>query len=611
MDITHFFPSQSNKKKDKPDVTQNEKNNTQFINKLKPYLTKKTGVSITALEYTMIFKFVKNFSMTQLQKVRGILTRLNDSFILDLLHTAVPECELVDKSNDLLTELFATDSFNDDQKLAIDKLFKFLYDNEKKMFGLFGRAGTGKTSKPIEFIVFLLKKGLIKSVVFAAPTNKAVNVMKSKFKSKMAQDPVKINIEFSTIHKLLQYENDFDMSGNKIFVKNKRSIMAKYDLVVIDECSMVSKQVLDDIVEDIKKERKTIKLMFIGDEMQLNPVHEKASPIFDPKFTLIDERSVLIQVMRSNKQAIIDLCNDVRNWAKGERKNSGIGKYRNATGVYLYEKKPNKTATTWFESFLKNNNAIILTWTNRSCKMYNDTARKRMFKKDQLERFEIGDKLILTEFYNFTEIPDPTNNNKFYTSEQIEVLECNIIDKQFGLFSNTYPQNARFIRDSIHIEAKMIETVKYINMHTKKYYKLWQLMIKKTTDLISKEVSTPSMLLVAHELSLEILTKEKIYAQKKLRSLWLHYKRNHKSNHKQIERLVMKPLWKEFNRLFVDPFASVNYGIATTVHVGQGSNYYNVYVDADDILDNSNSEEAMRCIYTALTRTVNELHIIT
>ena len=36
-----------------------------------------------------------------------------------------------------------------------------------------------------------------------------------------------------------------------------------------------------------------------------------------------------------------------------------------------------------------------------------------------------------------------------------------------------------------------------------------------------------------------------------------------------------------------------------------------VFVDAHDIFKNNNANEAKRCIYTALTRTSNELHILT
>jgi len=39
-----------------------------------------------------------------------------------------------------------------------------------------------------------------------------------------------------------------------------------------------------------------------------------------------------------------------------------------------------------------------------------------------------------------------------------------------------------------------------------------------------------------------------------------------------------------------------------TVHKSQGSTFENVFVDAEDILANPNREEALRCLYVAVSR---------
>ena len=38
--------------------------------------------------------------------------------------------------------------------------------------------------------------------------------------------------------------------------------------------------------------------------------------------------------------------------------------------------------------------------------------------------------------------------------------------------------------------------------------------------------------------------------------------------------------------------------------------YYNVYIDAGDIMKNNKDTEMKRCLYTAFTRTENELNIL-
>ena len=71
--------------------------------------------------------------------------------------------------------------FTNDQKEGITKIIKFLSNKNMSTYGLYGYAGTGKTTLIVNLISFLLKKKYINSIVFTAPTNKAVNIMKSKF----------------------------------------------------------------------------------------------------------------------------------------------------------------------------------------------------------------------------------------------------------------------------------------------------------------------------------------------------------------------------------------------------------------------------------------------
>ena len=78
----------------------------------------------------------------------------------------------------------------------------------------------------------------------------------------------------------------------------------------------------------------------------------------------------------------------------------------------------------------------------------------------------------------------------------------------------------------------------------------------------------------------------------------------------QIEKLVIKPLWKQWNKVFTDPFATVNYGYSITCHKAQGSSFHDVYVDLNDILKNQKKVEAKKCAYTSVTRTSNELNIL-
>ena len=67
-------------------------------------------------------------------------------------------------------------------------------------------------------------------------------------------------------------------------------------------------------------------------------------------------------------------------------------------------------------------------------------------------------------------------------------------------------------------------------------------------------------------------------------------------------------LWKEFWEI-KEMFAQIKYGYALTAHRAQGSTFENAFVDVNDILSNSNSVEAKRCLYVAVTRPTTRLFL--
>jgi tRNA(Met) C34 N-acetyltransferase TmcA len=142
-----------------------------------------------------------------------------------------------------LLELAQQNNFNftKNQTEIIDELIRFMTDNTQKYYGLFGYAGTGKTTSLVALITYLLELKYVKSIIFTSPTNKALNVIKNKFinslrylldahhieyaETKTFDDNIdklrkhNINIEFSTIHKLLNYKTEFNPNGEMIFIK--------------------------------------------------------------------------------------------------------------------------------------------------------------------------------------------------------------------------------------------------------------------------------------------------------------------------------------------------------------------------------------------------------
>ena len=79
----------------------------------------------------------------------------------------------------------------------------------------------------------------------------------------------------------------------------------------------------------------------------------------------------------------------------------------------------------------------------------------------------------------------------------------------------------------------------------------------------------------------------------------------------QLNELAIKakadPSQWKFFWMMRNSFHNARHGYAKTSHRVQGSTYKDVFVDTSDILANSNSREALRCLYVAFTRPTTKL----
>lgn len=687
------------------DISQREYHQL-YINKL----NKLVGHSlIEMLDYTFLKNFAKSRgSIVDSQKFFFIMNNIMKNDKID----NIDKEELLKFSRELFKYLYMmfedgnvntntlikeieeynknTFTFTIDQQKAIDNICSFLYNGDMRTFGLYGFAGTGKTTTITKLIHYLLYKNLIHTVVFTAPTNKAVNVLKSKFRADLddlLQNKFKDNIHndenlddilekledkgfkvnFLTIHKLLNYKNDFDIEGERIFIKGDKASLENYDLIIVDETSMIPFNIMSHLFEEAHKKNimrsRIPKILFVGDPAQLPPVNEITSIIFQPdefefkqyqKYYLKNKNNeldknlikimekqfnelktnmnntqfvVLKQVMRSNDNNVIGLCNEIRASVLNEIKTPQLAKFKGCK-VFFYKSDPNikKTNTEWFKKCIQYFDAkdnkqhlsnIVLTWTNKQSDDYNDTIRKTLFKKDKLDKFEIGDILILTDFYNMKETEIDTNNNKkdkkggkrFYTSEQIKVTDIEKVIKAMPEFTENLPKKLK-MKNTHDIEEKYIRCIKLINKNTKRKYNTWKLYVQKLADVVINTIPDTHQIYVVEDDSLELLKEDRKYVAERIKELRTYYRNMHKENLNAIDTYVIRPLWKELNKKLVDPFANVNTSFSITVHKSQASSFYNVFIDMDDILKNQRIDEAKRCIYTACTRTSNQLFLL-
>ena len=578
-----------------------------------------------------------------------------------------------------------TIDFTKEQKTATHTLYNFLIDNTEKTFGLYGYAGSGKTTTVVEFISYMLINKYLTRIAFVAPTNQALDVIKAKFKSHIKKiieklfdkklsdmfnfedeleflEQNKIIVKFLTITQLLMFQRDYSASGEIIFVRDNKSgsMIPQFELIIIDECSMINMDTVDNIFEEVrlmanpknKGVKHSPKIIFTGDPAQLPPVNEEDSSIFcksekellfkdymdamlykssdaivsDMKSNLEQRYKLLINdlsamktmllqnVVRSRLGNVTKICHELREWIKSDDI-PNLEQYRGVEGVYFCNSNDNynKVKSEWFEKCLnsikKGLPSIIVTWTNKQTDIYNDTIRRSVFKGQSINKFEVNDVLILREFYGL-DLGEEFVKQKLHTSTQIKVLSTKISQVPINQFEMPPNSGLKQMKQGLKLEGSVKQIIDSINMTYCKsaIFKCWVLKVQKFGE---NTLSTHNMTIIV----IDDDDFEKYDAIKKdtcmiIKNYTKQLLSQYKSCTKQVERFIVKPLWKNWNKVLIEPFARVNYGYSITCHKAQGSSFYDVYIDLDDILKNPKEIEGKKCAYTAATRTSNELNII-
>ncbi len=234
---------------------------------------------------------------------------------------------------------------NKKQTHATIMINDFISQNDNKVFYLLGYAGTGKTFLIGHIIKNLLSMGVVNYFYVCSPTHQALNVIESSIKCNISEQDQSLfekKIKFMTIHKLLEFKPTFNVeSGVKIFKSIKESKYLKHldnKIIIIDECSMISKDMLDIVNKYIKLY--PMKVIFMGDDKQLPPVSESESMIFATIPKNYKYCILLDQVMRTKSNNIRDVCTYIREWNTRDNIISNILEIHNKKNTfYMFHKK--------------------------------------------------------------------------------------------------------------------------------------------------------------------------------------------------------------------------------------------------------------------------------
>ena len=466
-----------------------------------------------------------------------------------------------EEGNNAKYELFPGVFANEGQKEALDKLDSFMASTgkENEAFVLVGRGGTGKTT----IIKKMLSKFPSKKIGGATIAHSAKDILGSS----LGKDNV------STIASLLRIKLD-ETTGKfepDEYGRSRYGIpIEKLDVVIIDECSMVS----DALFEEIMKHKKpSAKIIFMGDNVQLPPIGQDTDSITFRANKNPNNFAKLTEPMRFSAENPIFALS-----------------YIIADNVEAPESKIYAIPTTSRITTLKEDTGVI--FTNKE-----ETALAMMVEdiKQEVEK----------ETPNVKAVKAVTFNNELNAAQQsVKNLNIKIRQKLWGEEAkNQFNVNELLTAyDSFGGEAPKFNNAE--NLIVKKVSKIQEVEYRITAPMgipAPAPMTFKTIYLTLQTKDGNILSEIPVIAeedQERFKKQVAIYKSNPNGKIKSLGYRLEEQV------------ANLQYGYAITAHKAQGSTYTNVYVFEDNILGKSNlssPKDKNRALYTAITRASKKL----
>jgi hypothetical protein len=498
----------------------------------------------------------------------------------------------------------------DDQQRVLEQIITFLKTSSeldsttKKIRTIKGYAGTGKTTLTREIHKWATHNSL--SVLGVAPTHKARKVLE-----KVLNTNIFSHVETMTVAKYLNRQKQHSYIGTKSFSRGKgRDVEEEYDLILVDECSMISDNDVDDMIATLTDRSKMI---FIGDSAQIpNPtqtyiknsdgtISKKDSKAFD--FTTFELTKVIRQ---SSENPLLKVCTKIRNHLMTEVKFKRVDKLVHGRGIRFYD--DHKEFLAKIKKKLKLHRDLlpqykIIAYTNEMVQFYNRFVRKFLGFK---EPFIVGEILM---GYNSVGYPNVVIENgqeyivmdiehttshkiragKEYTGLEGYMITINSESGKVKVFFPTVgsPKNTimltEFKRRAEKVNRKGSSIADYREyMQLKNQLIFMENVYFYNGSIISESRLKDSDLLLFNAVSGYIAVKGKtmrIRESKHVATL------NEKYPDLLKERVSDDKLLSESEKL-VDRYRviekDIDYGYAITAHKSQGSTYHTVFIDEDD-----------------------------
>lgn len=444
-------------------------------------------------------------------------------------------------------------TFNPEQYDGLKRINHWLRNGDK-IFTLAGYAGTGKST--------IIKKVLDNyrwGVVVSAPTHKAKKVVMNT-----------TGEDGKTLHSLLGLRPDVDLDNfnpndpkfNPIAIPT----IADYNFVVIDEASMINKELYDLILEKTTGIR--TKVLFMGDPAQIPPVGEKASVVFQQ-----DQIKLFHQLTKMERQNdtnplsyVYDaLRNNLNKLDGGFLRQSNMNELGEGVVFTLDKREFRAAILDKFKSneFQKDTDyAKVIAWKNDTVMMSNAVIREQLLGKDT----DIVEKNDLLMGYRSVSEEKQRFNIIENSADYRVVRKAELEENGYGITGYRVLLREDLAKGLFkHQDVFIINTKDHANLH------LYGEMHDFFRDMgVSNKKNW-----------------KKYYEFRRCNILTQTIERYRNGLYRSTGDVIVKDL---------------DYGYAITCHKSQGSTYTHVFVMENDINDNWVLQERNQLKYTSLTR---------
>ncbi len=297
---------------------------------------------------------------------------------------------------------------------SLQALEAFVHGSER-IYLLTGYAGTGKTTLLQALITRLQQQRDSRPVALTALSNKATKVLQSMAYRWGCE------VDCMTCCRLLGLKPVIDKeTGGQKFEpdRDRKNLTTEYDLVVVDECSMINVDMWELLVSSVSRFTDRTQLLFVGDSAQLPPVGETESPCFEN----VLHRSDLTEVIRYGG-AIGLLAEDVRTNLERPTMPRAVSDRNdtNTEGIFTIPQPhwENLMLRAFKSSAYEQDpdQVRVLAYTNNRVNYLNNKIRAAIYG-DQAARFVAGERLVAKNACM------GRDGILLQTSEECEVLEA-------------------------------------------------------------------------------------------------------------------------------------------------------------------------------------------